>query len=306
MIQRLKNESLSIKIAFSVLFIAVLALLYPTVSDFWNSFHESRVVQSYQKTVRKLDNAAYQAELDRARSFNRGVIAQKPREDLTGEEKSAYESLLNVANNGVMGYIEIPLLQLSLPIYHGLDDAVLQRSVGHLVGSSLPVGGEGTHSVIGAHRGLPSAKLFTELDRMQVGDLFFLHIMDETLTYKVDKISIITPDQWAPLAPVPEKDFCTLLTCTPYGINTHRLLVRGERIDNPVNSRVVADALILESEKVALFLAIPVLCILFVLVLRPRKKTQHPSIRRMRFLVKKKAFLGQEHQASDRKQKEGK
>lgn len=304
MIQRLKNESLSIKIAFSVLFIAVLALLYPTVSDFWNSFHESRVVQSYQKTVRKLDNAAYQAELDRARTFNRGRIAQKPREDLTGEEKIAYESLLNVANNGVMGYIEIPLLQLSLPIYHGLDDSVLQRSVGHLVGSSLPVGGEGTHSVIGAHRGLPSAKLFTELDRMQVGDLFFLHILDETLTYKVDKISIITPDQWAPLAPVPEKDFCTLLTCTPYGINTHRLLVRGERIDNPVNSRVVADALILESEKVALFLAIPVLCILFVLVLRPRKKTSHKSIRRMRFLVKKKAFLGQEHKESDRKQKE--
>lgn len=304
MIQRLKNESLSIKIAFSVLFIAVLALLYPTVSDFWNSFHESRVVQSYQKTVRKLDNAAYQAELDRARTFNRGRIAQKPREDLTGEEKIAYESLLNVANNGVMGYIEIPLLQLSLPIYHGLDDAVLQRSVGHLVGSSLPVGGEGTHSVIGAHRGLPSAKLFTELDRMQVGDLFFLHILDETLTYKVDKISIITPDQWAPLAPVPEKDFCTLLTCTPYGINTHRLLVRGERIDNPVNSRVVADALILESEKVALFLAIPVLCILFVLVLRPRKKTPDPSIRRMRFLVKKKAFLAQEHKESDRKLKE--
>lgn len=275
--QRLKNESLSVKIAGLVLFLAILALLYPTVSDYWNSFHQTRVVSDYVKTVRAMGNAEYEEQLRQAKAYNDTLAAKKQQEDLTPKERAVYESLLNVMGNGVMGYIEIPLLQLSLPIYHGLDDMVLQRSVGHMAGTSLPVGGAGTHSVIAAHRGLPSAKLFTELDRLQVGDLFFLHILDETLTYKVDKISIIKPDQWEPLAPVPDQDYCTLLTCTPYGINTHRLLVRGVRTDTPSNYRVLADALILEPVKVALFLAVPVLIALFLLALKPKRRTYHRS-----------------------------
>lgn len=299
--KRQKKGNLSVKIASVLLFIAVLALSYPTVSDYWNSFHQTRVVSDYTKTVSKLSDAEYKEVLQRAREFNASLVSKKTKTRQTEDERKEYESMLNVMDTGVMGYIEIPQMHISLPIYHGLEDMVLQTSVGHMVGTSLPVGGPSTHCVIGAHRGLPSAKLFTELDLLQVGDFFYLHILGETLTYKVDKISIIKPDDWSPLEIVTGKDYCSLLTCTPYGINTHRLVVRGERTDNPLDIRVLADALMLEPARVAVLLGVPILVGLFLFAIRPKDSPWKRYIRRLAIRRMKKEMRSGNEQAEDAK-----
>ena len=158
------------------------------------------------------------------------------------EDLAEYEALLNIAGSGVMGYIEIPELKVSLPVYHGVDEGVLQIAVGHIPGTSLPTGGKGTHRVLSGHRGLPSAKLFTNLDQLREGDIFMLRILDETLTYEVDQILIVEPHEVEALAIDPNEDYCTLVTCTPYGINTHRLLVRGHRVENQAEAQAVRGA----------------------------------------------------------------
>lgn len=224
------------KVVTFILILMLLAglslLLYPTVSDYWNSMHQSRAIAAYTSAVEELDTSTYDELWEKARKYNERLFQDNRGLFLPEEEREEYEALLNVSGNGVMGYIEIPSIQCALPIYHGTDEAVLQIAIGHIEGSSLPVGGENTHCVVSGHRGLPSAKLFTNLDQIREGDIFLLKILNETLTYEVDQILTVLPDEVEALKMEKGKDLCTLVTCTPYGINSHRLLVRGHRIPN--------------------------------------------------------------------------
>lgn len=263
-------------ILFLVFFAGLSLLLYPTFSDWWNSFHQSQMIASYEHTVMQVDNDTYDVMLDDARAFNQRLLnSHSALLKLTDEEQAVYDSLLDISQTGVMSYVEIPSIQIKLPIYHGTDEGVLQIAVGHLEGSSLPVGGKGTHCVVSGHRGLPSARLFTDIDRLVPGDEFLLHTLDEVLTYEVDLIQIVLPSEVSGLQIDPNEDYCTLVTCTPYGINTHRLLVRGHRIDT-VNSpavRVIADALQIRPVVVAPFVAAPILLgLLLMLLFNPGQK----------------------------------
>ena len=251
-------------------------LLYPTVSDYWNSFHQSRAIASYDSEVAALDNTDYETLWTAAQDYNRRLARQENPLVQSEEDLAEYEDLLNLDGTGAMGYIEIPELKVSLPIYHSVDDGVLQVAVGHMPGTSLPVGGKGTHSALSGHRGLPSARLFTDLDQLREGDTFLLQILDETLTYEVDQVLIVEPNEVGVLAIDPEEDYCTLVTCTPYGVNTHRLLVRGHRIENQANAasiRVTADAMQIEPVIVAPIVAAPLLlCLMLWVLLRDPKK----------------------------------
>lgn len=224
------RKHLSTIVLVILLLIGLSLLLYPTVSDYWNSFHQTRAIATYAENVAALDNASYDAIWDAARQYNRNLCSRSNSFLLSEEQKAEYESLLDISGQGVMGYIEIPEIDVSLPIYHGTEDPVLQVAVGHLEWSSLPVGGESTHCVLSGHRGLPSAKLFTNLDKLREGDTFLLRVLDEILTYEVDQILIVEPQDTAALEIVEGQDYCTLVTCTPYAINTHRMLVRGTRV----------------------------------------------------------------------------
>lgn len=258
-----------------LLLAGVSLLLYPSLSDYWNSMHQTRAIASYAETVSQLDTAQYDEMWKAAQDYNRSLAQRETAFALTDEQKAAYESLLDVSGLGVMGYIEIPEIDCSLPIYHGTEESVLQVAVGHLEWSNLPVGGEGTHCVLSGHRGLPSAKLFTNLDKLAVGDTFLLRVLDEVLTYEVDQILIVEPEQVDALGIVPGEDYCTLVTCTPYGINTHRLLVRGHRVENtPEAARmhVTADATQFDPLLVAPVLAIPVLLLLLMILLVPKRR----------------------------------
>lgn len=250
-------------------------LLYPTVSDYWNSFHQSRAIASYAEQVAEIDTADYERLWAEAQEYNQTLVGKSGRYQMTDEERETYESLLDVSGTGIIGYIEIPAINCSLPIYHGTDEGVLQIAIGHIEGSSLPVGGESTHCVVSGHRGLPRAKLFSDLDKLVVGDEFMLCVLDETLTYEVDQIRIVLPDELNDLEIVEGKDYCTLVTCTPYGINSHRLLVRGHRVENRANAgsvRVTADAMQIEPLLVAPVVAIPMLLLLLILLLLPRRR----------------------------------
>lgn len=259
-----------------VFLIGLSLLLYPTVSDVWNSMHQSRAIADYREHVADLDNDVYAQLWSDAQSYNQTLMNRPDRFMMTDEEREVYEGLLNVSGNGVIGYIEILSIDCSLPIYHGTDEAVLQIAVGHIEGSSLPTGGEGTHCVLSGHRGLPSARLFTDLDGLVEGDTFILRILDEVLTYEVDQILVVEPDQVDALAIEEERDLCTLVTCTPYGINTHRLLVRGHRVENQAevrSVRVTADAVQVEPMIVALAMAALMLFILLIgMLLKTRRR----------------------------------
>lgn len=258
-----------------ILIIGVSLLLYPTFADWWNSFHQTRAIASYSEEVANIDDDRYAELWTAAREYNLALLDRENGFWLSEERKEEYQSLLNIGGNGIMGYIEIPELKITLPIYHGTDEAVLQIAVGHLDWSSLPVGGSSTHCVLSGHRGLPSARLFTDLDKMVEGDLFLLRVLDEVLTYEVDQIRIVLPHEVDDLVIEENKDLCTLVTCTPYGVNSHRLLIRGHRIENleEVRSiRVTADAIQIEPAIVAPFLAAPVLLFLLLLLLLPKRK----------------------------------
>lgn len=262
-----------------VLLIGLSLLLYPSVSDYWNSFHQSRAIASYAEQVANLDNDTYDHLWEDARAYNRSLLLRDNAFLLSEEQKAEYERLLDVSGLGIMGYIEIPSIDVSLPIYHGTEESVLQIAVGHLDWTSLPVGGMSTHCVLSGHRGLPSAKLFTDLDRLVEGDVFMLRVLDEVLTYEVDQVLIVEPHETDALHIVEGEDYCTLVTCTPYGINTHRLLVRGHRIENIEEAKVVrvtADAIQIEPLLVAPIVAIPILLLLLILLLLPKRpKTNH-------------------------------
>ena len=267
------------KITTWILVLALLAglslLLYPTVSDYWNSLHASQAVATYAEDVKSIDKTQYDELLAAAHSYNESLHTRTNDFYLTDEQQAAYDTLLNIGQTGIMGYIEIPVIKLSLPIYHGTSDSVLQIAVGHLDWTFLPVGGTGTHCVLSGHRGLPSAKLFTNLDQMKTGDTFVISVLDEVLTYEVDQILIVEPNNTSALTIEAGKDLCTLVTCTPYGINSHRLLIRGHRVENTPEAkmiRVVADAIQIEPLIVAPVVAAPVLLILFVMLMLPKRK----------------------------------
>ena len=261
-----------------VFFVGLSLLLYPAVSDYWNSFHQTRAIASYAETVAELDNTQYDALWEAARHYNEALARRNSAFILSEAQKKEYESLLDVSGLGVMGYVEIPEINCSLPIYHGTEESVLQIAVGHIEWSSLPVGGESSHCVISGHRGLPSAKLFTNLDKLIEGDTFMLRVLDEVLTYEVDQILIVEPQETSPLKIEEGKDYCTLVTCTPYGINSHRLLVRGHRIENlddGTSIRITADAVQIDPVLVAPAVAAPILLLLLVwLLVKYRKRKE--------------------------------
>lgn len=251
-----------------VLIAGLSLLLYPTFSDFWNSRQQTRAIATYAQNVAILDEADYSRFWSDAVAYNRTLSDKDNQYAMDDEAMAVYESLLNVAGTGVMGSVEIPSIGCILPIYHGVSEAVLQVAAGHLEWTSLPTGGAGTHTVLSGHRGLPSARLFTDLDQLQAGDTFMLHVLDETLTYEVDQVLIVLPHETKDLLIEEGKDLCTLVTCTPYGINSHRMLVRGHRVENEAQAvvhRVTADGLRVEPLVVAAVLYLPILLLLLLI-----------------------------------------
>lgn len=287
----MKKRTLSTVIVTLVIIIGLALLLYPTVSDYVNSLAYRRTIADFNRSVAALDEETYADLLASAREYNRRLaLAGGSVFTLDDEMRAEYESLLNFTGTGIMGYIEIPKVDIYLPIYHGTNIEVLQSGVGHLEGTSLPVGGEGTHAVLSAHTGLPSAKLFTNIDRLVEGDTFTVRVLRETLVYEVDQIQVVLPYEVDGLRIESGKDYCTLLTCTPYGVNTHRLLVRGHRIETPVQeaeapASPVQEALTLDdgrlfgldAEIVMLIAAAALLLeiLLVALLLRSRRKRKH-------------------------------
>jgi len=284
-----KKHRVSNAILVLILLAGVAIAGYPAFSDYWNSMHQSRAIMGYAERVAELTNDEYITVWEDALDYNRRLASDPNPWAMTDEDIDDYERQLNVDGTGNMGFISIPRIDVNLPIYHGTSDAVLQTSIGHIDGTSLPAGSihpdpddydkveYASHSVLSGHRGLPSAKLFSDLDVLEEGDVFYLTILDQTLTYQVDKITVILPEDSSELVLFPGKDYCTLMTCTPYGINTHRLLVRGMRVENDkelIDVRVTADALKIEPLYVVPFIAGPVLLlmILWVILFAGRKK----------------------------------
>lgn len=258
-----------------ILLIGLSLMLYPSFADWWNSFHSSRAIASYVEQVANIDDAQYEELWDAAWDYNQSLLHRPNDFLLSDEQQEIYKSLLDFGGNGIMGYIEIPMIDVMLPIYHGTKESVLQIAVGHLDWTSLPVGGAGSHCVVSGHRGLPSARLFTDLDKLKVGDVFMLHVLNEILTYEIDQILIVEPRDTDPLLIEPGKDLCTMITCTPYGINSHRMLVRGHRIESQEEAKVIritADAVRIEPLMVAPFVAVPILLVLLIILLLPKQK----------------------------------
>lgn len=263
-----------------LIFVAGLSLLlYPSVSDYWNSTRQSKAIASYVDTVDNMYQETIDQIKENARIFNKKLFERNKGLYLNDTEKEEYNAQLDVSGSGIMSYIIIDKIHVELPVYHGTEDSVLQVGIGHIEGSSLPVGGESTHCVLSGHRGLPSAKLFSNLDKLEVGDTFILDTLDETLTYEVDKISIVLPDELDELAIFEGEDLCTLVTCTPYGINTHRLLVRGHRIENDEKAdiRVVSEATRIQTLIIAPIFAAPMLLILLIWMLFSTRKNKRKA-----------------------------
>ena len=264
----MKKGTFSNIILILMLLLGLSLLLYPTFADYWNSLHQTRAIATYAEEVAVLDDDKYIELWEDAIAYNKTLSEKENQYFVDDESLVVYESLLNITGSGIMGSIEIPSIGCNLPIYHGVDESVLQVAVGHLEWTSLPTGGESTHCVMSGHRGLPSARLFTDLDQLQPGDTFMLHILDETLTYEVDQILIVLPYETDALLIEEGKDLCTLVTCTPYGVNSHRLLVRGHRVENAaqtITHRVTADALQVEPIAIAFVLFFPILVLLLIL-----------------------------------------
>ena len=248
-----------------IFFIGLSVLLYPTVADYVNSKSQSRAIAQYVEKLSHVDPNQYAEELAEARAYNEALLSNNSRFILTEDEVDAYHRYLG-ADGTAIGYVEIPVIGVDLPIYLGTEESVLQVGIGCMPGTSLPVGGMGTHTVLTGHRGLPSSRLLTDLDQVSVGDTFTVFVLNETMTYKVDQVLIVLPTEMEALAIDPEQEYCTLVTCTPYGINTHRMLVRGHRVDNAETgisaARVTADAIQVDTLIVTPIVAAPMLLIL--------------------------------------------
>ena len=241
-------------------------LAYPTFSDWWNSMHQSYAIANYDQAVAELDEHRYDELLAEAEEYNADLAKTGVNWNMSEKDMKRYNSLLDVTGNGMMGYVEIPKIHVTLPIYHGTRDSVLQVAIGHLSGTSLPVGGKATHCSVSGHRGLPSARLFTDIDSLAEGDLFTITVLDRIMTYEVDQVRIVLPTELNDLAIDQDKDLVTLVTCTPYGINSHRLLVRGHRTKGDLDV-ILAEAVRIEPGIIAAYMAIPVLVILVIWVL---------------------------------------
>ncbi len=291
-----KTHRVSNFLLFFILLVGAGIIAYPSFSEYWNSLHQSRAIMGYAERVAEMGNEEYEVIWNAAVDYNRRMLDLPNRWAIESidELSEDYETQLNFDATGNMGFISIPKIEVNLPIYHGTSDAVLQTSIGHITGTSLPAGSShsdeenflipdfASHSVLSGHRGLPSARLFSDLDAMEIGDIFYLTILDQTLTYEVDKITVIEPDDQSELEIIPGRDLCTLITCTPYGINTHRLLVRGSRIENEkqrLNVRVTADALKIEPAYVAPFIAVPVLVLMtfWVIIMTGGRKSKRKA-----------------------------
>lgn len=262
-----KKVSISTILLVLVLIIGLSLLLYPSFSNAWNQRHQSQVIVTYNQDIEKLQEEEYSRIWQSALDYNKTLLSRVNDYVLTEQQKERYQSELNMSGVGIMGYIEIPKIDVYLPIYHGTDESVLQVGVGHLDWTSLPTGGESTHCVLSGHRGLPSATLFTNLDDLVVGDTFVLTVMNEMLTYEVDQILVVEPTDTESLLIQEGKDLCTLVTCTPYGINTQRLLVRGHRVENAETAskvKVVSDALEVEPLIVACVIVGPILLLILM------------------------------------------
>ncbi len=246
----------------------LMMVLYPTVSDVWNQRHSSHSIASYNETVELVDDSAYAAEWQKALSFN-AKLRELKGYDLGEELLAEYYATLDLSGLGILGYVQIPKINVELPIYHGTSEGVLQIAVGHIEWSSLPIGGPSTHCVVSGHRGLASARIFTDLPKLDLGDVFYVRVLNELLTYEVDQIRTVMPNDVEDLKVVEGEDYFTLVTCTPYGINTHRLLVRGHRIENTVEAKklyVSSDAVRVEPLIVVPLLAAPIIGTLVLLV----------------------------------------
>lgn len=270
------------------LMIGVCLMAYPSVSDWWNSFHQTQAIAKYSQSVANMERKEFDRMIDEAEAYNAKLVGQKHRFVLTDSQRKEYNNVLDVNGTGIMAYIDIPKIDVSLPIYHGVDQDVLQVAIGHIEGSSLPVGGKGTHSVVSGHRGLPAAKLFTNLDLLEPGDRFIVQVLDRTITYEVDQIRIVLPEEFQDLEIDPDKDLMTLVTCTPYKVNSHRLLVRGHRVenDNPNAANITADALLYKPYYVAPIVAAPILLILLIMMLI----TTSSGYRQRKAVAKRRAF----------------
>lgn len=278
----MKKKDFSTIALIIVFFVGVSVLLYPTVSDYWNSLHQSQAIATYADSVENMDEQDYEKLWDAAVSYNQKLFQSGHGLGLKDEEKEEYNELLDVSGTGIMSYIEIPKIKCSLPIYHGTDEGVLQIAVGHIEGSSLPVGGLNTHCVLSGHSGLPSAKLFSNLDKLEEGDIFMIRTLDQTLTYEVDQIRIVLPDEVDDLKIEEGKDLCTLVTCTPYGINTHRLLVRGHRVKY-VETKVQEQKEVAKSKtdiRPVIAGAAAGVLVLFIIIFAARRRRKHRNQQR--------------------------
>lgn len=257
----MRKNGFSTFILLLLLLLGLSLLLYPTFSDYWNSMHQTRAIATYAENVADLDSDKYEHIWNDAKAYNQRISQRENVYAMSDEETEDYHRQLNLTGDGIMGYIEIPGIHVTLPLHHTVEESILQVAVGHIEWTSLPTGGEGNHTVFSGHRGLPSARLFSDLDQLNPGDLFMLRILDELMTYEVDQILVVEPHEVEALQVQEGKDLCTLVTCTPYGVNSHRLLVRGHRVENPeeaVTLRVTADAYRIEPLVLAPLMAVPI------------------------------------------------
>ncbi|MCI6561116.1 MAG: class C sortase [Ruminococcus sp.] len=282
---RKKANSISTIILIIILLVGFSVMLYPTVSDWWNSKVQSRAVASYNEAVAQMNDGATERFLSEAQEYNRKLTGlYAPFTDY--DSIDGYNEILNISGTGIMGYISIPVIKSEFPIYHGTSAEVLNIAAGHLQGSSFPVGGADTHAVISAHRGLPTAKLFTDLDKLVVGDIFTITILDRVYTYEVEEILIVKPEEIDKLAIIPGKDYVTLMTCTPYGVNTHRLLVRSHRIDTVSSHevKVTADAVQVDPMLVVPLISVPLVAgLLFFWIFGEKKRKRITSDKIFRY-----------------------
>lgn len=257
-------------IIFGLFFLVGLGLLlYPSFSDYYNSIHQSEMISNYSEAVGNLNQEEYTRLLEQAQAYNDDLPNQGFLWDLSEEQKKEYNEILNPEGSGMIGYIEIDSIDCMLPIYHGAEESILQNAVGHLPGSSFPIGGTTSHCVLSGHRGLPSAKLFSDLDKVEEGDHFVIRVLDEVFTYEVDQIRVVLPEELSTLELEEGKDYCTLVTCTPYGVNTHRLLVRGHRVPNSIEAieaAIVPTAFMVDRRIIAVILTIAVLITMIIVV----------------------------------------
>ncbi len=272
------KDNISIVLLIIAMLVGLSLLLYPTVSNAWNQKHQSQAIAEYIEDVENIDSESYERILNDAKAYNEKLADGMQTPHLSEEGKKNYNSVLNIGSKGIMGYLNVPKIDCYLPIYHGSDIEIMQVGIGHIEWTSLPVGGSSSHCVLTGHRGMPGTKLFTNLDKMEIGDTFTIIVLDEIYVYKVDDISVVLPEKIDTLTVRNGKDYCTLMTCTPYGVNSHRLLVRGVRIEANDPDRITSDARTINPMIVSSLIIAPVVFISLAIRVIKDKKAKKPKI----------------------------